>query len=117
RSKTAMKTGNRNRFPTAFVIAFVAAAAVTPVRPAIAAEHVTFVGVAPDQEYREADAKLIAFLQNASGFIVARRLPESYGDAIALVLDLNKRKVNYLARLTPYACVAAEMLGADFDIL
>ncbi len=85
--------------------------------PALAAERATFVGVAPDQEFRAADAKLIASLAKASGFTFDRRVPESNTDAITLLLELNKRKAGYVARLTPYACVAAEMLGADFDIL
>jgi ABC-type phosphate/phosphonate transport system substrate-binding protein len=114
-----MKPTRRNRTVARFLALLVVcgAAASAFVPPARAADHVTFVGVAPDQEYRDADARLIAFLQKASGYSIDRRLPVSYGDAIALVLDLNKRKVDYLARLTPYACVAAEMLGADFDVL
>jgi ABC-type phosphate/phosphonate transport system substrate-binding protein len=98
-------------------VAFGALSAIGFGGHASGAEHVTFIGVAPDQEYREADAKLCGFLQRASGLVVDRRLPESYGDAINTVLDLNKRRIGYLARLTPYACVVAEMLGADFDIL
>jgi hypothetical protein len=110
-----MKSRSRNRVASRFLAPLVGVAFF--VAPASAAERATFVGVAPDQEYRAADAKLIASLAKGSGLTFDRRVPESSSAAIALLLDLNKRKTGYVARVTPYACVAAEMLGADFDIL
>ncbi len=109
-----MKRRSRNRVASRFLALLVGVAFVAP---ASAADRAVFVGVAPDQEYRAADAKLIASLSKGSGFTFDRRVPESNSDAVALVLDLNKRKAGYVARLTPFACVAAEMLGADFDII
>jgi len=87
------------------------------VGPVSAADRAVFVGVDPDQEYRDADIKLIASLAKGSGFILEKRLQESNSDAVRLLVGLNKTRTGYVARLTPYACVAAEMLGADFDIL
>ncbi len=84
---------------------------------AIAQDRVTFFGFAPDAEYKQADSKLCSYLQGATHAIVERRLPDSYVDAISGVVDWNRRDGAYLARLTPYAYVAAEMLGADFEIL
>jgi hypothetical protein len=110
-----MKSRSRNRVALRFLALLVGVAFF--VAPASAADRAVFVGVAPDQEYRAADAKLIASLAKGSGFTFDRRVPESNSDAVALVLDLNKRKAGYVARLTPFACVAAEMLGADFDII
>ncbi|MEP6767764.1 MAG: PhnD/SsuA/transferrin family substrate-binding protein [Acidobacteriota bacterium] len=84
---------------------------------AIAQDRVTFFGFAPDAEYKQADSKLCSYLQASTHAIVERRLPDSYVDAISGVVDWNRKDGAYLARLTPYAYVAAEMLGADFEIL
>jgi ABC-type phosphate/phosphonate transport system substrate-binding protein len=110
-----MKRRSRNRVASRFLALLVGGAFF--VAPASAAEQVKFVAAVPDQEYRDADAKLIALLQRGSGFTFDRRFVESNSDAVARVLDLNRTRTGYVARLTPFACVAAEMLGADFDII
>ena len=82
-----------------------------------AQQRITFVSVDPDDPYRQADAKLVALLQTASQQTLDPRPSQTYGTAIRTVAEWKKEGNPYIARLTPYACVAAEMLGAQFDIL
>ena len=110
-----MKRTSRNRIASHLLV--VLAGIGVFAGPAWADDRVKFVGAAPDQEYRDADAKLIALLQRGSGLTFERIVLESNSDAVTRVLDLNKGRTGYVARLTPFACVAAEMLGADFDII
>lgn len=99
-------------------IAFWLALGVTlGIGKATAQQHIAFIGVASDQEYYQADAKLCDFLQKATQRTVDRQLPENYGAAIRTVTEWRSDQSPYLARLTPYAYVAAEMLGAEFEIL
>jgi ABC-type phosphate/phosphonate transport system substrate-binding protein len=83
--------------------------------PCAAQERLAFIGVALDLETRQADRKLqdllarraqVAFAPEELEYeAVIKRLTRAGGDA------------PFLARATPYVCVASEMLGADLEVL
>ena len=79
-------------------------------------ERVTFVGVALDQETREADRRLQDYLQRTTDI---RFAPEEleYGQVIERLADWDPAGGVVIARTTPYVQVVAEMLGADLEIL
>jgi ABC-type phosphate/phosphonate transport system substrate-binding protein len=79
-------------------------------------DRVTFVGVALDQETREADRRLQDYLQRTAGI---RFAPEEleYGQVIARLAGWNSTDGTVIARTTPYVQVVSEMLGADMEIL
>jgi ABC-type phosphate/phosphonate transport system substrate-binding protein len=81
-----------------------------------AMDRVTFVGVALDQETREADRRLQDYLQRSTDI---RFAPEEleYGQVIARLADWDPAAGIVLARTTPYVQVVSEMLGADMEIL
>ena len=81
-----------------------------------AADRVTFVGVALDQETREADRRLQDYLQRSAEI---RFAPEEleYGQVIERLADWDPAEGVVIARTTPYVQVVAEMLGADLEIL
>jgi len=81
-----------------------------------AADRVTFVGVALDQETREADRRLQDYLQRKADI---RFAPEEleYGQVIERLADWDPAGGVVIARTTPYVQVVAEMLGADLEIL
>ena len=79
-------------------------------------ERVTFVGVALDQETREADRRLQDYLQRSADL---RFAPEEleYGQVIDRLAGWDPAAGVVLARTTPYVQVVAEMLGAELEIL
>lgn len=83
---------------------------------ASANERVTFVGVALDQETREADRRLQDYLQRTADL---RFAPEEleYGQVIARLADWDPTAGAVIARTTPYVQVVSEMLGAELEIL
>jgi ABC-type phosphate/phosphonate transport system substrate-binding protein len=83
---------------------------------AVANERVTFVGVALDQETREADRRLQDFLQRSAEI---RFAPEEleYGQVIDRLAGWDPAGGVVLARTTPYVQVVSEMLGAELEIL
>jgi ABC-type phosphate/phosphonate transport system substrate-binding protein len=84
--------------------------------PAVAQERLTFVGVALDVETRQADRVLQDYLYRRAEVEFA---PEEldYASVIDRLANWKPGEGHYLARTTPYVYVAAEMLGADFEIL
>ncbi len=86
--------------------------------PAVAQSgpRLTFIGVALDQDTRQADAILQDTLERNAGVTFA---PEDLEYALALdrLANWQPEEGFYVARTTPYVYVAAEMLGADFEIL
>jgi len=84
--------------------------------PLAAADRVTFVGVALDQETREADRRLQDYLQRSADI---RFAPEEleYGQVIKRLADWDPAGGVVIARTTPYVQVVSEMLGADMEIL
>jgi len=81
-----------------------------------AADRVTFVGVALDQETREADRRLQDYLQRNADM---RFAPEEleYGHVIERLTGWDPAGGVVIARTTPYVQVVSEMLGADLEIL
>jgi len=79
-------------------------------------ERVTFVGVALDQETREADRRLQDYLQRS---VDIRFAPEEleYGQVIKRLAGWDPAGGVVIARTTPYVQVVSEMLGADMEIL
>ena len=79
-------------------------------------ERVTFVGVALDQETREADRRLQDYLQRSADI---RFAPEEleYGQVIDRLANWDPSSGVVLARTTPYVQVVSEMLGAELEIL
>jgi ABC-type phosphate/phosphonate transport system substrate-binding protein len=81
-----------------------------------AQERLTFIGVALDSETRQADSVLRDYLHRTADVQFAPEELE-YGRVIDRLANWNPEAGDYLARTTPYVYVAAEMLGADFEIL
>lgn len=77
---------------------------------------ITFVGVALNTKTREADKKLYTYLERKVD-LRFRQQEFEYGTAIRRLVEWQEKEGPYLARMTPYAYVAAEMLGAKFEIL
>jgi ABC-type phosphate/phosphonate transport system substrate-binding protein len=79
-------------------------------------ERVTFVGVALDQETREADRRLQDYLQRSADI---RFAPEEleYGQVIERLAGWDPEGGVVIARTTPYVQVVSEMLGAELEIL
>lgn len=76
---------------------------------------ITFLEVALDEDTRRADEKLRRYLslQTGSAFVAER--PLEYGAAVNRLAGWRPERGYFLARTTPYAFVAAEMLGAQMD--
>ena len=83
---------------------------------AAADDRVTFIGVALDQETREADRRLQDYLQRTAGVAFAPEELE-YSQVIDRLSSWEPGRGLFLARTTPYVQVVAEMLGADMEIL
>jgi ABC-type phosphate/phosphonate transport system substrate-binding protein len=85
--------------------------------PVFSAAPVDFFGIRSGTDYEKADRELIRRLRSGAG--VEFDTPEwlTYGEAIRKAVDWRPKDGPYLARMTPYAYVAAEMLGANFEPL
>ncbi len=81
-----------------------------------AQERLAYVGVALDVETRRADRALQDYLSRTAGVEFANEELE-YGPVIDRLANWSAADGPYVARTTPYVYVAAEMLGADFEIL
>lgn len=86
------------------------------VSDAAAQEQITFIEVALDEETRRADEKLRRYLGREAGLMFVQERPLEYGAVINRLANWNPDRGDFLARVTPYAFVAAEMLGADLEI-
>jgi ABC-type phosphate/phosphonate transport system substrate-binding protein len=74
---------------------------------------ITFLGVASNRTYTVADTKLVQRLTERIGTpIEYGNQPEKYED---LVREVIRRDDAFVARMTPYAYVAARMLGARVE--
>ena len=81
-----------------------------------AAENIAFVTVALDDETRAADKSLRDYLHDRT-HLQFDPMEMEYAAAIQRLAGWKRDSQPYLARMTPYAYVAAEMLGASFEIL
>jgi ABC-type phosphate/phosphonate transport system substrate-binding protein len=79
-------------------------------------ERLTFIGVALDMETRQADKKLRQILSQGADVAFAPEELE-YDSVIDRLAKWKPEEGFFLARTTPYVCVVAEMLGAEFEIL
>ncbi len=91
-----------------------------PALPAAAEEPIHFIGIEVNKDSKEADTKLYKYLErHASLKLQTQNMP--YSAAIRKFSEWKESNKNskaaYLARMTPYAYVAAQMLGAEFEIL
>ncbi len=88
-----------------------------PSRAAVDAPTLTFVGVALDAETARADEKLREYLRAKEGLKFEPRDLE-YGAAVDTLVSWDVAEQGPLvARVTPYVYIAAQMLGANLDIL
>lgn len=81
-----------------------------------AADRTTFVGVALDQETREADRRLRNYLERSAAMSFAPEELE-YRQVIERLVGWDTADGVVVARTTPYVQVVAEMLGAELEIL
>lgn len=96
---------------------FIAAlATLSSVRPATAQPPLAFIGVALDRETRQADSKLVEYLTRQAE---VRFAPEDleYERVVDRLVSWRREDGFFVARATPYVYVAAEMLGAELDVL
>jgi ABC-type phosphate/phosphonate transport system substrate-binding protein len=100
------------------VAAGLAAAAALLVNPgrASAQESYAFIGVALDRETRQADRQLVDHLQRHAN---VRLAPDDleYERAVERLVAWRPSDGFFLSRTTPYVYLAAEMLGAELDVL
>jgi ABC-type phosphate/phosphonate transport system substrate-binding protein len=81
-----------------------------------AQERLAFIGVAYDANTRDADRRLLEYLTQKGGASFAPEQLE-YERVIDRIVNWNRRDGFFVARMTPYAYVAAEMLGAEVEPL
>ena len=98
---------------------------VSAATPSPAPEAINFLSITVDQVTATADTRLKRFLEKAvaegttagsAQRIVFQQQSMPYGDVIRAFAEPDHSR-GYLARITPYAYVAAEMLGAKLTIL
>ena len=78
---------------------------------------IQFLSVAPDEETKLADQKLLGFLHQKIPLTFESQ-EVRYQEAVETLRNWNPKKQGpLLARVTPYVYVVAEMLGADMEIL
>jgi ABC-type phosphate/phosphonate transport system substrate-binding protein len=77
---------------------------------------IDFIAVEPNNLPQKADVELRDFLSHATGLIFQRAGFDAYEKEIHAVAHRHDG-TPYVARMTPYAYVVAELTGADFDIV
>jgi DNA-binding SARP family transcriptional activator/ABC-type phosphate/phosphonate transport system substrate-binding protein/membrane-associated phospholipid phosphatase len=76
---------------------------------------ITYLEVSLDDETRRADETLRRYLSDRTGSAFVPERPLEYDAVIDRLAGWRPEKGYFLARTTPYAFVAAEMLGAQLD--
>ncbi len=111
-----LQLGSPRTRPWRALFAAVAALFALSALPLAGQERLSFVGVALDQDTRDADRALQDYFQRTAGVGFA---PEDleYERVIDRLSRWQRSEGPYLARLTPFVYVAAEMLGADLELL
>jgi ABC-type phosphate/phosphonate transport system substrate-binding protein/membrane-associated phospholipid phosphatase len=108
------------RTPTRPVLAAATAAvlalAMAPA-PADAQTPAAFIAVDLDSTSRRADRALRQYLERRAGMRFATEQSSEYGSVIDRLVTWSADRGPFLARITPYALVAAELLGADVRVL
>lgn len=77
---------------------------------------VPFVGVSLDAKAKVADNTLARYLQKKTQLTFQTESLE-YGEAVRTLAEWPSENQPYVARVTPYVYVAAEMLGANLKVL
>jgi len=95
----------------------VAALAVFWPAPASAQTSVSFLGVALDADSRHADAELQRYLERTGDVRFVSEQAYEYRNVIDRLVSWRADRGPLLARVTPYALVASELLGADVQVL
>jgi ABC-type phosphate/phosphonate transport system substrate-binding protein len=103
------------RAPTLLCAALTLLAAAALPAPARAQSTITYLEVALDEETRRADDKLRRYLGLHTGSAFVAERPLEYGAAVNRLAGWRPDRGWYVARTTPYAFVAAELLGAQMD--
>ena len=91
--------------------------AMAGVVPCQAQTGATFIGVALDSGTRRADERLRRHLEAHAGVQFVSERAYEYRAVIDRLVTWNPDRGPFLARVTPYALVAAELLGADVQVL
>ncbi|HSJ23499.1 MAG TPA: PhnD/SsuA/transferrin family substrate-binding protein [Longimicrobiales bacterium] len=92
-----------------------AGALAVPAGPLTGQSTITFLEVALDDETRQADEKLRRYLSAETGSVFVPERPLEYGQVVNRLAGWRDDRGPFVARVTPYAFVAAEMLGAQLD--
>jgi ABC-type phosphate/phosphonate transport system substrate-binding protein len=77
-------------------------------------DRMAFIGVSIDATTRQADRRLAEYLYERTGIRFAAEELE-YGQVIKRLVDWRRDDDPFVARVTPYAYVVAELLGANVD--
>jgi ABC-type phosphate/phosphonate transport system substrate-binding protein len=85
--------------------------------PGHAQTSFTWIGVALDDQTRRADDELRRYLERTAGIAFVSEQAYEYRAVIDRLVDWQPDRGVYMARVTPYALVAAELLGAEFQVL
>ncbi len=85
--------------------------------PAEAQTSLTFAAVALDGDTRRADDRLRRHLEGAAGVAFVAEDASEYSHVIDFLATRRPDDGSYVARMTPYALVAAELLGANLQVL
>jgi ABC-type phosphate/phosphonate transport system substrate-binding protein len=81
-----------------------------------ATDRMAFVGVSIDGTTREADRRLTEYFYERAGIRFTSEELE-YGAVIQRLIDWRREDGPFVARVTPYALVVAELLGANVEPL
>ena len=103
------------RLPVAATVGVLALIACALPGEAHAQSTITYLEVSLDDETRRADEKLRRYLGAHTGSAFVPERPLEYDAVIDRLAGWRPEKGYFLARTTPYAFVAAEMLGAQLD--
>jgi ABC-type phosphate/phosphonate transport system substrate-binding protein len=104
------------RHPVRLLLCVLALLAAAPGAPGVHAQStITFLEVALDEETRGADEKLRRYLTAQTGSAFVPERPLEYSAVVNRLAAWRPEKGYFMARTTPYAFVAAEMLGAQLD--
>jgi ABC-type phosphate/phosphonate transport system substrate-binding protein len=107
----------RARFRSAAGLAGALLTALALAGAAAAQAPITFLEVALDEETRRADEKLRRYLAQETGESFVAERPLEYGAIVDRLASWPAERGAFVARVTPYAFVAAEMLGAKLEVL
>ncbi|HUF50176.1 MAG TPA: PhnD/SsuA/transferrin family substrate-binding protein [Longimicrobiales bacterium] len=102
------------RAPVPAAVAVLLLCAAAP-QPLAAQGTITYLEVSLDDETRRADEKLRRYLSEHTSRAFVSERPLEYDAVINRLAAWRPERGHFLARTTPYAFVAAELLGAKLD--